>query len=274
VQFKKEMEKFDWALTTRVNILMLRVVGLWPRDDDNTRLTFYTLYAKISTFFFIYAHTLFQTINIYFVYSDMEALIGILFAMSSELVATFKISIYKRNIALLKSLMTQLSTKVPQPKNVNQIMLVRPNLKTYTVIYYTFIVSGLTTVALWSVFPMLDSTIEYRLPFSAWYPYDAKIPPLYQLTYLYQVVSMWFMATAHVNIDTLISALLMFIGAQCDILCDDLKNIRDDKTGKCLVQCVRQYRTIVRYLTLDQIFSECTETRILVLPKIAMNFLR
>ncbi|RZC39416.1 odorant receptor 46a, isoform B-like [Asbolus verrucosus] len=48
---------------------------------------------------------------------------------------------------------------------------------------------------------------------------------LYEVTYLYQVISIGFLAMAHLNMDTIISALMVYVGAQSDILCDNSSQI-------------------------------------------------
>jgi hypothetical protein len=66
---------------------------------------------------------------------------------------------------------------------------------------------------------------------------------------------MWFLATANMNMDSLIAALMMYVGTQCDILCDDLKNLpkthkpRDNETdfNRSLTGCIAHHKEILRY---------------------------
>jgi hypothetical protein len=243
------MEKFDWKLTTKINIVMLKMVGLWPEGDQLYKLNLYTVYATIAINVFINGHTFFQAMNIFFVYSDLEALTATIFVTSSEILAALKVLCYIKNLAILKRLVSTLENELFQPESSNQIKLVRPSLRLWRRTYFGFWVPGALTLLLWSIFPVLDGSVsEYRLPFSAWYPHDTKTSPLYEITYLYQVAGIWFMATANLNIDTLISALMMYTGTQCDILCDNLKNLNSDKTSfnAKLIKCVEHHRLIVR----------------------------
>ena len=74
-------------------------------------------------------------------------------------------------------------------------------------------------------FPILDGTYkEFRLAIPAWFPYDFKRSPYFHITYLYQTVSVSFLTTADVILDMFVVALIIFVNAQCDILCDELKN--------------------------------------------------
>ncbi|CAH1367598.1 unnamed protein product, partial [Tenebrio molitor] len=90
------------------------------------------------------------------------------------------------------------------------------------------------------------------LPFWAWYPYDAHSSPLYELTYVHQIISVWCLAMANVNMDALIAALMMFISAQCDVLSDNLKGLTGDDFNDKLVECIKHHKRIVEPLS-----SEC-----------------
>jgi hypothetical protein len=205
------MENFDWKLTIRANILVLKVAGLWPKGSEIYKLNLYTLYF----FVFINGHNFFQAANIFFVYTDLEALSALIFVTITDVLASFKVYCFIRNIAILKRLL------------------------------------AFTTLVLWAIFPIMDGTVkDRRLPFSAWYPYNTKISPLYEITYLYQVISVWCLAIANLNMDTLIAALMMYIGCQCDILCDDMKNLRnsvESDFNRKLLDCIEHHKTILRY---------------------------
>jgi hypothetical protein len=60
------MKTFDWTLTIKVNLLLLKVVGLWPNGDETYKCNLYTLYAIISGMLFTIGHNLLQTINLFF----------------------------------------------------------------------------------------------------------------------------------------------------------------------------------------------------------------
>ncbi|RZB40795.1 7tm 6 domain containing protein, partial [Asbolus verrucosus] len=121
------MGRFDWQLTIKMNISLLRLVGLWP-NDDVYKMNFYTLYATISTNIFISAH----------------------------------------------------------------------------------------------------------------------------------IVSTCLLALGDCNIDMLVSALMMFLGAQCDILCDDLKNLGSvfSDFNKEIKRCVRHHKEILRSKILSETSSD------------------
>jgi hypothetical protein len=241
------MENFDWKLTIRPNILVLKVAGLWPKGSEIYKLSLYTLYS----FVFINGHNFFQAANIFFVYTDLEALSALIFVTITDVLASFKVYCFIQNIAILKRLLAKLDKQIFQPRNEQQRDLVQPSLNSWKYTYTAFCIPVFTTLVLWAIFPIMDGTVkDRRLPFSAWYPYNTKISPLYEITYLYQVISVWCLAIANLNMDTLIAALMMYIGCQCDILCDDMKNLRNsvgDDFNRKLLDCIEHHKTILRY---------------------------
>ncbi|RZB40878.1 7tm 6 domain containing protein, partial [Asbolus verrucosus] len=173
-----------------------------------------------------------------------------------------------KNMRKLKKLMITLNSDLFQPKNVEQRNLVQPSLNLWKTIYNFFYFMAVAAIFFWSSFPILDNSVkEHRLPFLAWYPYNFKKSPFYEVTYLYQIVSIGFLAIVNGNIDTLVAALNMYTGTQFDILCDDLRNLqssdRDALTdmNKRLVNCIMHHREILSLsygnTVLVQIFMYC-----------------
>ncbi|RZC36613.1 7tm 6 domain containing protein, partial [Asbolus verrucosus] len=131
-------------------------------------------------------------------------------------------------MGILKQLMVTLNSDIFQPKSTKQRILVEPSLSFWKTIYKIFWSMAVSALFFWSVFPILDKSVkDYRLPFLAWYPYNTKVSPSYEITYVYQIASISFIAVVNSNIDTLIAALNMYIGTQFDILCDDFRNFHN-----------------------------------------------
>lgn len=220
------MKKFDWTLTIKVNLLLLKVVGLWPNGDETYKCNLYTLYAIISGMLFTIGHNLLQTINLFFLYDNLEAVTAIIFISLTQLICILKSFCVIQNMGVLKQLMVTVNSDIFQPKNVKQKELIQPNLKFWKNMFRALWTYACCTLFLWAVFPIIDNSVkEFRLPFLVWYPYNTKISPLYEITYIYQIMSCYFTCIINVSVDALIAALNMYIAAQCDILCDDLRNI-------------------------------------------------
>jgi hypothetical protein len=244
------MEKFDWKLTISRNILILKIVGLWPPGDDTYTTRPYTLYSFICILFFICGHYFFQTVNMYFIFPDLEAISGTIYVTLSQMMTMLKSYYMIQNMGILKQLMITVNSDLFQPRNSRQIELVKPSLTFWKTVSNMFRGVTLISIFFWATYPIIDkSTQQRRLPFLAWYPYDTTVSPLYEFTYIYQIIGVSFIAAAAVSMDTLIAALNMFIGAQCDLLCDNLRHLPGDEQdfNRTLIKCILHHKEILRY---------------------------
>ncbi|KAJ3663396.1 hypothetical protein Zmor_007666 [Zophobas morio] len=241
------MEKIVWKDSLKINLLVLRLLGLWPRGDKVYTFDLYTVYAVFVITFFLSAHTLSQALNIFVVYSDLENLSETIFITVTNALNLVKIYYFIKNTKTLKELIEILTSDMFQATPL-QIKIVQPDLiflKNVTLVLAGTVSSCLT---FWCSFPLLDSSSRgNRLPFLSWYPFDTTTSPGYELTYLHQVVSIWALAASNLNLDTLISGLMVLIGAQCDILCDNLRNIKAERFRQEFVKCILHHKVILKF---------------------------
>ena len=244
------MKKYDWKETIESNLFMLKILGLWPAGDTYN-LDLYSTYACVSILVFTCGHNFFQIINIYFIFPDLQGIADTIFVILSEILAAMKTYHVIQNMQLLKKLMIDISEDHFQLRNPSQITMVESSLdflkKTSALLWS--MASG--AVFFWATYPILDGSVtENRLPFLAWYPYDFTISPFYEITYVYQIVSMAFIAATSLTIAMLIAALNVFIGVQCDILCDNLKYTFNPLTssGTNLLVCIKHHKGILRFV--------------------------
>ncbi|RZC40641.1 7tm 6 domain containing protein, partial [Asbolus verrucosus] len=111
------------------------------------------------------------------------------------------------------------------------------------------LVIGFFAVLFWSVFPVMDNSIaDYPLPYLVWYPYHTKTSPLYELAYAYQILCTFFTSMTSICIDTLIASLNMYVGAQFDLLYDNLRNLRDEEDiNKKLISCIKHHKEVLNF---------------------------
>lgn len=240
------MKDFEWDLPFRANYLFLRFNGLWPKSDSY-KMDIYTTYTITISIFFIYAENIFQFVNIFFI-DDLNKAGNVIFIAFCEIVAVFKLHVVIGKMYLVKNLFKEMKSEVFQPLNSNQIVLARSAIKMVKNIYWLFFYVGITTLFFFSFYPILDGTYQnYRLPFAVWYPFDYKKSPLYEIMYVHQVISTFYIATLNLNVDCLISTLMGFVAAQCDILCDKFEHLQyDKKTEESLIGCVIHHQKILR----------------------------
>ncbi|KAJ3663355.1 hypothetical protein Zmor_007641 [Zophobas morio] len=240
------MEKFVWQITIKVNIFVLRLIGLWPKGRDNYKIDSYTLYSLLLLIFFMTMHDAVLTYTLLQVYTNLEALTEVIFMYGLETLLIFKVCCFMKNMTSVKEIMHHLNDDLFQPKNPQQIILVHPGLKEWKITYTIFSTSMVANIFFWTFYPILDGSVkERRLPFLALYPYDFKKSPFYQLTYLHQIISVSLMAIAAINIDMFLGAVMAYIGSQCELICDNLKNIQEYNFAETFLKCVRQYKLVL-----------------------------
>ncbi|KAJ3663410.1 hypothetical protein Zmor_007676 [Zophobas morio] len=239
------MEKFEWKDAIKTNIRMLKLAGLWPPGDDSYKLNLYTLYATISLTFFVIIFNLSLTLNIFTVLDDLKAIASILFASITLTIAVLKSYYLTRNMKLLKELMVTINSDLFQPKSPTQRELVEFTLNPWKKAYKMYNSMTMAAFCAWSVAPLTDGSIaNHELPFPAWFPYNYKPSPFYEITFLYQFISMGVTSFINVNIDTLIAALNVYVGAQCQILCDDLRTV---DLSQQLRGCIKHHKAILTF---------------------------
>ncbi|KAJ3635807.1 hypothetical protein MTP99_008683 [Tenebrio molitor] len=246
------MDKYDWKANIKMNIRTLRVLGLWPKGDETYNLDLYALHAAILLTVFQLGHIFFQVVNVYFILDNFEAIIGTIYILLVEMLGNFKIYYLIKNMRMLKQLLKILETDIFQPKTVEQKAAIDASVFFWKVIYQTLLIMCCGCNLFWALFPLLDKTTgERRLPFLAWYPYDTQISPLYEITYVYQIVSVGVITTIHVNIDALLAAINLFNGSQFDILCDNLRNLHNlavpGGINDKLIYCIEHHKQTLSY---------------------------
>jgi hypothetical protein len=245
--FTSVMQSYDWTSTIKINILILRIVGLWPQEHGYS-LNFYTFYAILSVGICGFAQSCFQTVKLFGNLNDLEIVTGTAFLCFSELLVVLKMFYLARNIKTFRLHLVTLNSDMFQPTS-EQIKLVLPDLKLWKLMYKLLWCSISVAIVFWSLVPIVDTSFQERqLPFLAWYPFDAKTSPFFEMTYIHQTVSICYITAVNVNLDTLIAAMSMYTGAQLDILSNNLRKLRPEEFEEELTRCVEHHKEIVKYV--------------------------
>lgn len=153
-----------------------------------------------------------------------------LYMLPTKLSAVYKTFKFKRNIQALLQLTEDLNdSEIFQPIDKRQKLLIQSNLGTWQFVFYIMWIFSAGGLIFNMFLPLLDKTEPRKLLFPSWYPYDSSKSPFYELTYIYQAVSINFIGLININIDLFISALNMFIGCQFDLLCEKLCRMKENE---------------------------------------------
>jgi hypothetical protein len=246
------MQSFDWLSTIKINIKMLRFVALWP-DEGRYGCNLYTFYAALSIIVFIHFHNFFIIMGIVLASENLEDLTARIFMSSSEILTSIKAYFLIKNVTRLNKLTKSLdSEKFCPPRTVEQVRLIQPQIKDWKIAYFGFWVSCWSTVIFMLLAPVLNGSVKtYQLPIHAWFPYNTKTSPNYEITYVYQSFGISVIVAAVINIDLFVMNMMMIVSVQCEILCDNLRNLtHSDRDGfafgQKLVECIQHHKEIVR----------------------------
>ncbi|XP_068907642.1 odorant receptor Or1-like [Tenebrio molitor] len=244
------METFSWTRVIRPNLVGFRFLGLWPKGSTLYKANLYTLYSAVIIILLLSVHNLSQVLNIFVVYPDLQNLTETIFITVTNVLTLIKAYYFVKNMSTLKQLMVILESVEFQPRNSQQESLIQPDLTFWKRVSSALVVTVGSCLTAWCSTPLLND--KKQLPFASWYPFGTESSPKYELTYLHQVVSIWCFATTNLSLDTLISALMMFVGGQCDILCDNLRSLK-------VAPLSSEFCTIFFYLgaAIQEIFLYC-----------------
>ncbi|RZC34348.1 7tm 6 domain containing protein, partial [Asbolus verrucosus] len=256
------MEKYDWKQPIKSTILKLKILGMWPEGNGSYKCNLYTVWSIFVIIFFTCGHAFFQTFNLVFVINDLKAILSTIYVTLSEVLIVLKAVLVVKNIKMLKQLIFTLNSDLFQPRNDRQLNLIKPDVLFLNKNTFTYSTAVWATVFFWSTYPIFDKSYKnWRLPFLAWYPYNTNVSPYYELTYIYQVISVSFHGCNAITVDTLIAVLHLYIGTQFDILCDDISHLYDPTEegstdfNQKLINCVQHHREILKFYEASSHFS-------------------
>lgn len=247
------MNQFDWKLPLTTNISKLRFLGLWPEGGGGYKFKIYTLWTIFSFCVLNFGQNFFQTINVIFIFDDLEAIVENIVVTLSELLGLLKAYCVIRKMKNLKQLVAKTNNRLFQPKNKRQMKMIQSGITIWYANYVAYWMITLSAAFFLSTYPILDKSYKhYRLPYMAWYPFNTKESPFYEITFAYQFLGVIFIAATAVSVDTLITGLDVCITAQFHILNDDIKSIFDEKKpiGNIyehkFLNCVSHHREIIK----------------------------
>ena len=243
---------YDWKSTLEINILVIRVLGLWPDGDDTFKPGFYVVYGGILVIL-AGCHLLSQIIKLYLVRDDIEALAGTMYITLTLLLAAIKTSfVIVKMRSLKKCFVTLRTNSLFQPKNHQQQQLIQRNVDFWKIAYKIFL-SACLGFNLFIAVPILMNSGDKNLPFLAWYPFRTDFSPVFEITYVYQFAFTSYLTLSCLFVDALVCVFNMYIGCQFDLLSDNLKNFftKDDTFSEArrnLRRCIIHHQEILTYV--------------------------
>lgn len=216
----------DYTAIVSSNFKVLQLLGLWPLKNTSK---WHTMYCIIITGFFFFAYLLSEAINIILAFPDIEKVTDSSFLFLTHLPQLIKLCYILKNKSVLESMMARMNDERFKLRNPRQTDIARRTIRNSKISLYGFIFLCGCTVFLWAMFPFMDPKMARMLPLKAWYPFNTKQSPMYEITYVYQIVAVMWDAAANVCFDTLASSgFINYVCMNLDILNDTLSNLKEE----------------------------------------------
>ncbi|XP_056636812.1 odorant receptor Or2-like [Diorhabda sublineata] len=241
------MEGIDYTTFFTFNISILNVFGFWKQDTNYRHKKSYTFYKIISSSFWI-SFILTQFMYLYTNLHNFEELLSTSYFTIPLFVCSYAFSSLYRKIDEIKLLFKKFNEPIFQPKCEEHLQLSASTKRSYTKYSHFLIYLGMQTIVLYIIAPFWQ---EGRVvPTRAWFPFDWKRSPNYELVWIYQSITLIIIMNVLACLPAFSTGLLMMIGLQCDFLNITLNNLQrfhdNDKENADvmmtnLIVCIRHY---------------------------------
>ncbi|EFA09245.2 odorant receptor 14 [Tribolium castaneum] len=213
-----------WSSVIEFNLFLLKWIGLWPGEDY--QLNMYSFYGFSVIILILCGHTLSTGLTLILDSGDIDTFTETMFILNIEFMTAWKALNFALNRKKFMQLLDAIDKTTFQPRNGKQVTLVLRNIDGWKVMFKMFGISLGLSFIFTGLLPIFSKTYKDRkLPMEAWYPFDSTKSPFYQLCYVYQMAAVAVAVMVILNVDTLVAAMNICIGLQCDLLCDNLRNL-------------------------------------------------
>ncbi|XP_077284425.1 odorant receptor Or1-like [Arctopsyche grandis] len=238
-----------------LNLAIMTISGIWPpKCFDNTwRIHAYRAYSIMGVGFFYIVFMLTEIINMIVVFGDMEKTVEASFLLLthfSQLLKTILVVVFNTRIRDIVERLDDPVFNRGKPEHLPMILKSMNIVKKDTRLFLTM---ATLTVLLWAIFPLLELN-DRQLPLKAWYPFDIKETPIFQIIYLYQIISGLMNAMVNISMDTLGSGIMALTAGQLDILNYELSLLwrPNGKDSGYMLQklkeCIKYHQEIIRFV--------------------------
>lgn len=131
------------------------------------------------------------------------------------------------------------------PKNQKEKDLAEGSLNFHRTVKYVLLIICTAAIFASMAIPIFSNQ-ERKLLFSAWYPFDLAPLPVYILVYLHQIIADFYISYMNVYIDIIVAGFTTFVGIQCDLLCNNLTNMDENRLEVELKKCIHHHKLILR----------------------------
>lgn len=207
---------------------LITLAGYWfPRRGNKKATLLYTVYSVLTIGCTLITCICMQLAYIVHSFGQLEELINTLFVLLTHTTQAVKVYVFIRERDQIYALLDCLEEETFKPKNAAQYKraLAITNYTNRTAKYLVTLV--VLAVLLFALFPLLDKNTPRQLPMRAWFPFNVKTSPVYELVYVYLIVAVLICGCANAAMDTIAAAFMSQISIQLEVLSDSIQHTRD-----------------------------------------------
>ncbi|XP_015838561.1 odorant receptor 4 isoform X2 [Tribolium castaneum] len=245
------MANFNWTKIIETNFVVLKVIGLWP-EKTFFACKLYNIYTHFMVTCLLVIHLLLQTIQLALIIDEFQLFLTALPLLLQQYHLLIKLFYFMVKFPILRYILHSLNNhQVFQPQNQDQKIQMEDRLSFMKKIYFSFYSMAGVAISFLVAFPILDilNGGERQILFVCWFPYDYMTSPFYEFTYFYQSASIIYAGVIVLQIDTLVTLLMTYLGFQCDLLCENLtqvgyNNSKENNTELEFVKCIKHHQEL------------------------------
>lgn len=228
----------------KTDFKMLRLIGAWLIPEEMENKKYWKLYLFTINVLFTFLVNFLQILQI-FEFSNLMQVAKSGFVITISMMGSIKTFYIFKNSKDFLLLIDYLQAEEFLPKNQKEKSLAKESLRFHRTVKNVLLLICTAAIAASMATPIF-SYRERKLLFSAWYPFDLAPLPAYILVYLHQTIADFYISYMNVYLDIVVAGFTTFVGIQCDLLCDNLKNMEEDKVDVELKKCIHRHKLILR----------------------------
>nr|XP_026492139.1 odorant receptor Or1-like [Vanessa tameamea] len=267
----------------RLSLTVLRLAGFWsPEGMKGGRRLLYNCYGFGIFMFLLGTYLIIQIVDLYLIWGNLPLMTGTAFVLFTNLAHAAKVVNILARKNEIQNIINNADKVLKRARSAEGREIIRRCDRETKVQQLMFFFLTFITTTGWASSPKKN-----ELPLRAWYPYDTKKSPAYEITYCHQVVAIIVAAFLNVCKDTLVTSLiaqcrcrLRLVGLSLKNLCNEeyligdspsvisltpspktltLTPVQEDKVKTRLRACVMQHQEALKAAQqLQQCFSEPT----------------
>ncbi|XP_050351052.1 odorant receptor Or1-like [Nymphalis io] len=221
----------------RLSLTVLRLAGFWPPEDMKGRhRLLYNCYGFGIFMFLLGTYLIIQIVDLYLIWGNLPLMTSTAFVLFTNLAHAAKVVNILARKNKIKNIIDNSDKVLRSERSAEGREIVRRCDQETKVQQLMFFFLTFVTTTGWASSPKKN-----ELPLRAWYPYDTRSSPAYELTYSHQVIAIIVAAFLNVSKDTLVTTLiaqcrcrLRLVGLSLKNLCNEGYIIGESSSGVSL----------------------------------------